>query len=281
LKYPLSLEHLHSFDRHLLAGSDRKKKMRICLLASGSKGNSLLVESGQTRLLVDAGLSARELRKRLQLIGVDAESLNALLITHEHTDHVRGLGPLVRQLGLPVYLQTDLAGKLADVGKPECVREFAAGEEIVLNDLTVRPFAITHDSIAPVGFSFSGEQGKIGMATDLGIATRLVADCLQGCRVLVIETNHDEELLRDGPYPWKLKQRVRSNHGHLSNNAGSSLLQELLWDGLESVFLGHLSETNNRPDLALNAVNAVLEQQNVCAPKVVVGRQHMPMTWAA
>ena len=255
--------------------------MRICLLASGSKGNSLLVESGQTRILIDAGLSARELRKRLALVGVDAESLNALLITHEHTDHVRGLGPLVRQLDLPVYLQTDLARKLPDVGKPECVHEFADGESFTINDLTVRPFAITHDSLAPVGFSLSGEQGKVGIATDLGVATRLVADCLKDCRSLVIETNHDEELLRDGPYPWKLKQRVRSNHGHLSNGAGSSLLQGLLWDGLESVFLGHLSETNNRPELALDAVNEVLDQQNVCAPQLLVGRQHMPMMWAA
>ncbi|MGK2905268.1 MAG: MBL fold metallo-hydrolase [Desulfuromonadales bacterium] len=255
--------------------------MRICLLASGSKGNALLVESGRTRLLIDAGLSARELRKRLDLIGVDATSLNALLITHEHADHVRGLGPLVRQLDLPVYLHTDLARKLPDVGKPECVREFADGEEFTVNDLTIRPFAITHDSLAPVGFTLSGEQGKIGVATDLGIATRLVAECLQGCRALVIETNHDEELLRDGPYPWTLKQRVRSNHGHLSNGAGSSLLQSLLWDGLAAVFLGHLSETNNRPGLALDAINLVLEKQTICAPQVLVGRQHMPMMWTA
>ena len=255
--------------------------MRICLLASGSKGNSLLVESGQTRLLIDAGISARELRKRLELVGVDVESLSALLITHEHTDHVRGLGPLVRQLNLPVYLQTDLAGKLPDVGKPECVHEFADGEDFALNDLTVRPFAITHDSLAPVGFTLSGEQGKIGIATDLGVATRLVTDCLQGCRALVLETNHDEEMLRDGPYPWKLKQRVRSNHGHLSNKAGGSLLQSLLWQGLDTVFLGHLSETNNSPKLALDAVNRVLDEQNVCAPQILVGRQHMSMMWAA
>jgi phosphoribosyl 1,2-cyclic phosphodiesterase len=255
--------------------------MRICLLASGSKGNSLLIESGQTRLLIDAGLSARELRKRLELVGVEASSLTALLITHEHTDHVRGLGPLVRQLDLPVYLQTDLARTLADVGKPECVHEFASGEEFTLNDLTIRPFAITHDSLAPVGFTLSGEQGKVGVATDLGVATRLVTECLQGCRALVLETNHDEEMLRDGPYPWKLKQRVRSNHGHLSNREGGSLLQTLLWQGLETVFLGHLSETNNCPKLALDAVNQVLDKQNVCTPQLLVGRQHLPMMWAA
>ena len=255
--------------------------MRICLLASGSKGNSLLVESGQTRLLIDAGLSARELRKRLESVGVDAASLNALLITHEHTDHVRGLGPLVRQLNLPVYLQTDLARKLPDVGKLACVHEFADGEDFMVNDLIISPFAITHDALAPVGFTLSGEQGKVGVATDLGIATRLVAERLQGCRALIIETNHDEELLRDGPYPWKLKQRVRSNHGHLSNSAGSSLLKTLLWNGLETVFLGHLSEINNRPKLAIDAVNQVLDRQTMCAPSVFVGQQHLPMMWAA
>lgn len=255
--------------------------MRICLLASGSKGNSLLVESGQTRILVDAGLSARELCCRLESVGIGIESLNALLITHEHTDHVRGLGPLVRRLGIPVYLQTDLARALADVGKIEAVHEFVEGEEFTINDLTVRPFAITHDSLAPVGFTLAGEEGKVGIATDLGIATRLVADCLQGCRMLVLETNHDEDLLRDGPYPWKLKQRVRSNHGHLSNRAGGALLNDLLWQGLETLFLGHLSETNNRPELALDAVNQILARQTLCAPQVVVGHQYLPIMRAA
>ncbi len=255
--------------------------MRVCLLASGSKGNSLLVESGQTRILVDAGLSAREIRKRLALVGVEAESLNALLITHEHSDHVRGLGPLVRQLGLPVYIQTDLARALPDVGRLECVHEFVDGESFTVRDLTISPFAITHDSLAPVGFSLEGEQGKVGIATDLGVATRLVADCLKHCRALVIEANHDEELLRDGPYPWALKQRVRSNHGHLSNIAGSSLLQGLLWAGLETVFLGHLSETNNRPELAMAAASGVLDKQNICAPQILVGRQQQPVMWAA
>ncbi len=255
--------------------------MKICLLASGSKGNAILVESGQTRLLIDAGLSARELRKRLAAVGVEAESLDALLITHEHGDHVRGLGPLVRQLDLPVYLQTDLAGKISDPGKPASVREFADGEEFTIKDLTIRPFAITHDCLAPVGFTLNGEQGKVGVATDLGVVTRLVTDCLQGCRALVLETNHDEELLRDGPYPWSLKQRVRSNHGHLSNHAGSNLLRNLLWSGLETVFLGHLSETNNRPELAVEAVGNVLGRQNICDPQVLLGKQQLPVLWAA
>lgn len=141
--------------------------MKICLLASGSKGNAIMIESGRTRLLVDAGLSARQIRRRLECVGVDPASLTALLITHEHTDHVRGLGPLVRQLDIPVYLQSDLAGQLQDVGKTESVREFADGEEFTVDDLTVRPFAVTHDALAPVGFTFSGEHGKVGVASTL------------------------------------------------------------------------------------------------------------------
>jgi len=255
--------------------------MKICLLASGSKGNALLIESGRTRLLIDAGLSARQIRRRLELIGIDAASLTALLITHEHTDHVRGLGPLVRQLDLPVYLQSDLAGRLPDVGKTTAVREFADGEDFTVNDLTIRPFAVTHDSLAPVGFTFNGERGKVGLATDLGVVTRLVTDCLRDCRALIVETNHDEAMLRDGPYPWQLKQRVRSSHGHLSNLAGSVLLQDLLWTGLETVFLGHLSETNNRPELAVQAARKVLNEQTVCAPQLLVGRQDKPVLWDA
>ena len=253
--------------------------MKICLLASGSKGNAIMIESGRTRLLVDAGLSARQIRRRLESIGVDAASLTALLITHEHTDHVRGLGPLVRQLDIPVYLQSELAGKLPDVGKAESVREFADGEDFTVDDFTIRPFAVTHDALAPVGFTFSGEHGKVGVATDLGVVTRLVTDCLQDCRALVLETNHDEMMLRDGPYPWQLKQRVRSSHGHLSNNAGSTLLQKLTWVGLETVFLGHLSETNNRPELAVEAARRALNGQQVCAPQLLVGRQDEPVVW--
>jgi phosphoribosyl 1,2-cyclic phosphodiesterase len=251
--------------------------MKISLLASGSKGNATLIDSGATRLLVDAGLSARELTRRLDTIGVESDSLDALLITHEHSDHVRGLGPLVRRHNLPVYLHTTLAGSLKDVGRIDCVREFSDGEDFTIGDLSVSPFTISHDALAPVGFTFANDWGKTGLATDLGIVTRLVRQYLAGCRSLVIETNHDEEMLRDGPYPWALKQRVRSAHGHLSNPAGRDLLRELLWEGLETVFLGHLSETNNRPALAVQAVNAMLADQTVCRPQLLLGRQDRPV----
>lgn len=250
--------------------------MKVSLIASGSKGNSILITEGETRLLVDAGLSCRELCKRLDSIGVSPDSLDAVLISHEHTDHVRGLGPLVRKLDIPVFLHTETVGIMRDTGKTSAVREFEFGTGFMVGDLEVCPFPVTHDAVAPAGFTFSGVSGKAGVATDLGIATRLVEQQLGGCHTLVLESNHDESMLRDGPYPWALKQRVRSNHGHLSNDVSASLLGKLIWDGLSSVFLAHLSDTNNRPDLALAAARNALDDQNVCEPRLIVGSQSLP-----
>lgn len=254
--------------------------MRVALLASGSRGNALLVCSGKTRLLIDAGLAARELCRRLDLLGIAPESLDAVLVTHEHIDHVRGLGPLGRRLNVPVYLHHDIAATLADARSPGTVVEFAAGCELQIGDVSVRPFPVTHDAVAPVGFTVTGPSGKVGMATDLGIATRLVGEELKGCRVLVLESNHDEDLLRDGPYPWPLKQRIRSNHGHLSNRESAALLASLCWDGLETVLLAHLSETNNCPGLAETTARDALGRQNLCRPCLLVGRQDRPTVLA-
>lgn len=247
--------------------------MEVCLLASGSKGNAIYIGSGESRILIDAGLSGREIQKRLGGIGVAGEDLNALLVTHEHTDHCRGLGPLARRFALPVYLHSETRRALPALGKVGEVREFEAGDTLSLRDLRVETFPLSHDAAAPVGYTVETKEGKIGVATDLGIATRLVADRLKGCRVLILESNHDEEMLRDGPYPWPLKQRIRSNHGHLSNPSSARLLGDLLWDGLEAVFLAHLSETNNHPTLAEGCAREVLDRQSRCRPRLIVGSQ--------
>lgn len=250
--------------------------MRVCLLASGSKGNAVYVESRDSRILIDAGLSARELGRRLAAIGADSAGLDALLLTHEHTDHCRGLGPLARSLRLPVFLHCETRCALPSQCCVDDCREFDAGDALVWRDLRIEPFPLTHDAVAPVGFTVATPEGKIGIATDLGVATRLVIERLKGCRVLILESNHDEEMLRDGPYPWPLKQRIRSTHGHLSNVAAAQLLGELCWEGLEAVFLAHLSETNNTPALAEAAARAVLGRQTACEPHLVVGRQECP-----
>lgn len=252
--------------------------MRVCLLASGSKGNAVFIESGETRLLIDAGLSAREISSRLAEIGVAGEDLDALLVTHEHTDHCRGLGPVARRFGLPVFVHHQTRPALSGAGKLPQVLEFAAGQPLSFRDLRIEAFPTTHDAAAPVGFTLESGEGKIGIATDLGIATRLVADRMQKCRILILESNHDEEMLIEGPYPWHLKQRIRSNHGHLSNGAAARLLGELLWEGLEAVFLAHLSEVNNDPALARRSAGETLAGQNLCRPRLIVGSQSRTST---
>ncbi len=248
--------------------------MRVCLLASGSKGNAVYIESGSSRILIDAGLSARELKSRLERIGAGDKNPDALFLTHEHQDHCRGAGPVSRKLHLPVYIHPDTRKAIRNLGRIEKLNEFETGDAIQFRDLEIRSFPLTHDAAAPVGFTIESHEGKIGIATDLGIATRLVAERLKGSRVLILESNHDEDMLRDGPYPWHLKQRIRSHHGHLSNIASSELLKDLLWDGLEAVFLAHLSEVNNCPDRAASCAREILVAQNRCGPSLCVGTQH-------
>lgn len=251
--------------------------MNVSLLASGSKGNSLLISSGGTHLLIDAGLSAREICRRLAVLGVAPEDLDAIVVTHEHVDHVRGIGLLSRRYRLPVHLHHAAAAVLADAQQPAMLVEFDCGAELAIGDLAVKAFPVTHDAEAPVGFTVTGSFGKIGIVTDLGIATRLVAEELGRCRCLVLEANHDETMLFEGPYPWPLKQRIRGSHGHLSNRDSAGLLEKLCWDGLETVFLAHLSDTNNHPDLAEACAREVIGRQTCCRPELLVGRQDRPI----
>lgn len=247
--------------------------MRLSLLASGSKGNSLFLETGDCRLLVDAGLSGRETILRLCSIGVDAATLDGILVTHEHSDHVRGVGALARKLKVPVLGSgRTLAAARHVIGRADFV-EFDAGSPFVFKGVSIDPFPITHDACDPVGFRIESGEGCIGFATDLGIATRLTQEKLKGCRALVLEFNHDEQMLQNGPYPWHLKQRIRSRHGHLSNAEAACLLEELLHPGLQGVFLSHLSEVNNDPALAMASARALVDGQNACGPELFLGRQ--------
>ncbi|NIQ92977.1 MAG: MBL fold metallo-hydrolase [Desulfuromonadales bacterium] len=252
--------------------------MRVCVLASGSQGNALYIESDESRILIDAGLSGRELARRLALIGVEADDLDAIFVTHEHQDHCRGLGAMARRHHLPVFAHEATLKALPRLGRVSDIREFDVGDHVDFRDIQVRSFPVTHDAASPVGFTIETTAGKIGMATDLGIPTRLVADRLRECRVLVIESNHDEKMLRDGPYPWHLKERIRSTHGHLSNGASAGLLDQLAWPGLDMVFLAHLSEQNNCPDLAGQTAREVVDAGNLCRPRIEVAGQHQVST---
>ena len=228
--------------------------IKLSVLASGSRGNSIYVATPGVRLLIDAGLTAREIERRLQQIGVRAEDLDAVVITHEHRDHVSGLGPLSRRHRLPVFLNRATRGNLPDqVGSPADCVEFVTGRSFSVADLTIHPFSLSHDAADPVGLTLVNGESKVGICTDLGRATRLVHHHLQECRVLLLEANHDVGMLTRGPYPWSVKQRIRSASGHLSNEEARELLGRVLGAALERVILAHLSEVNNRPETVLDA----------------------------
>lgn len=247
--------------------------MRVCLLASGSRGNSTLIEADGCRLLIDAGLSGIETERRLASLGLAGADLHGILVTHEHHDHVGGIGPLARRYDLPVVLDRKTHAALPKLGKIEVLNHFTAGDTFSFQNLSISSFSTTHDAVNPVGFIIESAEGKIGFATDLGMPTRLVSEQLKGCRVLILEANHDEQMLQDSSYPWDLKQRIRSRHGHLSNKESCSLLQDVCWPGLEALFLAHLSEENNCPTLATETFRNVLAACGL-NPEIIVGRQN-------
>lgn len=233
----------------------------ITLLGSGSAGNCALIESAGCRLLVDGGLSARQITHRLSTIGITPEMLNAILLTHEHTDHVGGLRVLCKKTPIPVYCTRLTAEVLRrnHLSIHPDVRQFQAGAEFAIKDIGVRTFSVPHDAVDPVGFTFCHGDESLGFLTDLGKCTNLARERVKGVSTLVIETNHDEKTLQDNPHrPWALKQRIMSIHGHLSNAAAAQELAGLLEHGLNRAILCHLSRDCNSPELALNEVRTRL-----------------------
>jgi phosphoribosyl 1,2-cyclic phosphodiesterase len=329
--------------------------MRMTVLASGSKGNSAVISSGRTRVLVDAGLSCRELLRRMAVAGEDPGALNAILITHEHQDHVAGLAVLARKLKIPVFftegthrawvrmltprttmsyakwldrladekqtreqekkaraaavaietanelagddlLRTDDATAGAELPVEACEEEtlpatakadpaflpaveyFRAGTGFCIGDIEITPFTIPHDAADPCGFVFEAEGIRMAMATDLGYMPPNVKQAIAGSDVLLLESNHDLEMLRDGPYPWSVKQRVLSRVGHLSNDATAEYLAKDYDGGAAYIVLGHLSESNNVPELArLAAEQAIGEQMTLLGNRILLAGQNEPM----
>ncbi len=248
--------------------------MKICSLASGSKGNCLYLETGDTRLLIDAGLSLRETVARMEARGIDPAGIHAVLVTHEHIDHIRSAGSFARRYKVPVFASHLTVQKASKYFSKTLVKDFEAGTRFPFRDLQVDPFPITHDACDPVGYLLESHQGRCAAVTDLGIVTRLVIEKLRGCRALVLEANHDVEMLMNGPYPWELKQRIKSRHGHLSNEESLALLHEIAHGGLDALVMAHLSEVNNHPDHVIRTTEAFLRDQNVCAPQIVIGDQY-------
>jgi len=329
--------------------------VRFTVLASGSKGNSTVVSGGRTRILVDCGLSCRELFRRMRLVGEEPETLDAVIVTHEHSDHVNGVAVTARKLGIPVYFtesthrawmrwltprrqmtyaqwleqcrlqaaerqaeaqaepdtalareadeiceaDAGLAGDGAsspaaepeplDGGQPPspkqdpawlpAVEYFHAGQPFAVGDIAVSPFTIPHYAADPVGFVFQSEGVRMAFATDLGYIPPNVRAQLQGVDLLLLESNHDLEMLRDGPYPWAVKQRVLSRVGHLSNEAAAGFLEDG-YDGQAAyVILAHLSESNNLPELARVAAERALSgRAQLLANRLLLAAQHEPLS---
>ncbi len=327
--------------------------MRMTVLASGSKGNSTVISSSRTKVLVDAGLSCRELMKRMVIAGEDPRALDAILITHEHQDHVAGLGVMARKLGIPVYFtepthrawvrmltprttmsyaqwmehvqkekearaaaaatesgepepgicdsmsaaveasaseavdpdESELEIEAAPTAKPKTdptslpsVEYFHSGRQFCIGDIEITPFTIPHDAADPCGFVFASEGVRMAVATDLGYMPPNVKAALKRIDVLLLESNHDLEMLKDGPYPWSVKQRVLSRVGHLSNLATAEFL-ERDYDGSAShIVLGHLSESNNQPELALlSAEQALSNHATLLGNRVILAEQTAPL----
>ena len=237
--------------------------LRVCVLASGSKGNAIYVDNGETAVLVDAGLSGVEIRRRMEAAGLEIARLKAIVVSHEHNDHVRGVGILARRYDLPVHISSGSAKAAAGMlGRIDKLVPFEMGRTFAIQGLVIHPFSTSHDASDPAGFTIAANGRKIGIATDLGLATGMVKEHLKSCGLLVLEANHDPRMLIEGPYPWPLKQRIQSRNGHLSNQDSRDLLAEIKHDGLCHVILAHLSETNNTPEKALHAALQALDAQD-------------------
>lgn len=228
--------------------------MHFSVLGSGSRGNSVYIESGKTGILIDAGFSGREIETRLKSIGRELSNVRALCITHEHYDHIQGAGVLSRKCKIPTYLNggTFSAGEKR-MGKLFDLKEFETGDILDIGDLQVRSFRISHDTADPVGYVVSDGKRSIGYCTDTGKVSYLIAKRLAECNGLILEFNHNLKMLKNGPYPLPLQQRVRSSRGHLSNEDAAVFLAGLIGDHLRMAVLAHLSETNNTPKLAREA----------------------------
>ncbi|MDH3272055.1 MAG: MBL fold metallo-hydrolase [Gemmatimonadota bacterium] len=237
--------------------------MKVSILGSGSGGNSIFVWAGNTRLLVDAGFSARSVAERLERLGVDPDSISGIVVTHDHGDHTAGIGVFARRHGTPLYMTDRTRTACAKLFRgAERVEEYRVGRPFHVGDVRVEPFLTVHDAADPVGVALVDECTglRVGVATDLGRPTTQIRHALAACDFLVLEANHDEVMLHTSPYPVSVKRRIASSHGHLSNQAAARLATELLHPRLAGIVLAHLSKECNRPALAKDVVGRALEK---------------------
>ena len=256
----------------------------FCTIASGSSGNCVFAGTDDTRILIDAGLSGKQIEAGLVSVGIAPQSLDAIVVTHEHSDHIQGAGILSRRFDLPIYATPrtwEAMEKYNMIGKvhPRNKLLVYSEERLILNDMCIRPFAIPHDAAEPVGYTIEAEGCKAAVATDIGRPTPLIERQIADCDILLMEANHDVDLLENGPYPIQLKRRILGDRGHLSNVAAGQLLTKVHCERLRYIFLGHLSEENNRPAVAHQTVHDILAVNDIDVGgkvKLIVADRHRP-----
>lgn len=239
--------------------------LRVCVLASGSSGNCIYVGSESTRLLIDAGISCKATCERLLERGVDPHTIDAVCVTHEHDDHKASLAVLHRRMGIRLFGNAGTIDALEQSAKTAGLawQTFMTGHPFVIGTLRVEPFRVPHDSYDPVGFVIAEGDSRVGVVTDLGMPTELVRQRLKDCNVIVLEANHDEDMLRNSSRPWPLKQRIAGRQGHLSNLKAGELLCDVASERLHTVFLAHISRDCNRPELARYTVGEALRRRGI------------------
>lgn len=244
--------------------------IRFCSLSSGSSGNCQYIETDNTRILIDAGFSGKRIEALLSSIGVCPTTLDGIFVTHEHIDHTRGVGILSRRYDLPIFANNNTwIGMNKSIGNVKEVntKVFITEKDLQLQDLNIHPFHIFHDALEPVGYTISFNNKKISIITDTGWVDSNIVDKIKKSDLYLIESNHDVQMLREGSYPWYLKERVMSDKGHLSNDDTAKVLSQILLGNNEVVLLGHLSQENNIPELAIDTVKRSISKDGLDADK--------------
>lgn len=245
---------------------------RFCSLASGSSGNCQYIETGKVRILIDAGLSGKKIQQALELIEVDPKTINYILVTHEHSDHTKGVGILSRRFNLPIYANTNTWESMKkDIGKvkEENILTFKTEEHFEIADLGIEPFGIYHDAIEPVGYCIHYKNSKISLLTDTGCVDENIKKKIGKSDLLLIESNHNIEMVKTGRYPWPLKKRILGDLGHLSNEAAGEIISDVYTDEMKVVLLAHLSQENNFPELAYTTVSNIITESGIDLQKDV------------
>lgn len=237
-------------------------------LVSGSSGNATLVSDGNTNILIDCGMSGKQLEKSLAFAGFSADGLNGVLVTHEHIDHTKGVGVIARRYDLPVYATEPTINSM-EIGKVERFVCIKSDTDFEIGNIGIHPFTIPHDAADPVGYVFTSSDERVALATDLGHMNEYLLSNLYGCRKILLESNHDTEMLKLGPYPYNLKKRILSDHGHLSNDDAAETVIDLINHGTEHILLGHLSQQNNHPQIALMTTQNALSAAGITSGRDV------------